>query len=73
MKKCILMAITFSLLISGCTSSKTKHPLPPPPSTEVKPDQTKTGESTVSQSQADVASLIHQEYLKWEGTPHTQK
>jgi cell wall-associated NlpC family hydrolase len=70
MKKCILMAITFSLLISGCTSSKTNHPLPPPPSTEVKPDQTKTGESTVSQSQADVASLIHQEYLKWEGTPH---
>jgi cell wall-associated NlpC family hydrolase len=70
MKKRILMAITLSLLISGCTSSKTQHPQPPPPSKEVKPTQTKTGGSTVSQSQTDVASLIHQEYLKWEGTPH---
>jgi lipoprotein Spr len=70
MKKRILMAITLSVLISGCTSSKTQHPLPPSPSKEVKPSQTKTGGSTASQSQTDVASLIHQEYLKWEGTPH---
>jgi murein DD-endopeptidase / murein LD-carboxypeptidase len=70
LKKRLLMAITLSLLISGFTSCKTQHRLSSPPSKEVKPSQTKTGRSTVSQSQTDVASLIHQEYLKWEGTPH---
>ena len=70
MIKHIFMTMTLSLLISGCISSKPTHPLPPPPSKEVKPAQTKTGRSTAPQSQTDVASLIHQEYLKWEGTPH---
>jgi cell wall-associated NlpC family hydrolase len=70
LKKRILMAITLSLLISGFTSCKTQHRLSSPPSKELKPSQTKTGSSTVSQSQTDMTSLIHQEYLKWEGTPH---
>ena len=70
LKKSLLMAITLSLLISGFTSGKTQHSLSSPPSKEVKPTQTRTGRSTVSQSQTDVASLLHQEYLKWEGTPH---
>jgi cell wall-associated NlpC family hydrolase len=30
----------------------------------------KTQHRLSSQSQTDVVSLIHQEYLKWEGTPH---
>ena len=70
MKKHILMAIALSVLISGCTSSKTQRPLPPSPAKEVKPARTTTDGATASQSQTEVASLIHQEYLKWEGTPH---